>query len=161
MSVLTRRQLLGGGLLLAGGWVVAQAVGHRPLGTVDSPFLGSAARRTLEAALQALLPDGAPVSEVAQGVDAFLAQGDPVVGGQLVVALGVLEHLGGAGPLSFARFSRRDLGDRRAILEAWRRSGLGPKRQIADALRRLALFSWYSRPETWDAIGYEGPWVQG
>lgn len=161
MTPPSRRQLLGGGLLLAGGWVVAQAIGHRPLGSVPSPFLGAGGRRTLEAALQAFLPDGAPVSEVAEGVDAFLAQGDPVLGGQLVVALGVLEHLGGAGPLSFARFSRRPLGDRRAILEAWRRSGFGPKRQIADALRRLALFSWYARPETWGAIGYDGPWVRG
>lgn len=152
-----RRLLLGGGALFAGGWLLAQAWGHRPMGALPSPFLGSSARRTLERALEVLLPDDAPVAEIALDVDRFLADGDPVVAHQLRLALGVLEHT--AGLPGFARFSRLDRGSRAAVLEAWRRSALGPRRQIADALRRVALFSWYARPESWAAIGYDGPWV--
>ncbi len=159
MAVLTRRQLLGGGLLLAGGFVLAHASGHRPMASVPSPFLGSSARRTLTSALEALLPDDADADAVAAGIDAYLAQGDPVVGSQLVLALGVLEHLGGASPLHVARFSRRPVAHRRQILEAWRRSSLGPKRQIADAVRRLGLFSYYGSKSAWTRIGYDGPWV--
>ena|SRR5687768_1523917 len=155
-SPLTRRQLLGGGALLVGGFALAVAWGHRPLGRGGgSPFLGSSARGTLEAALDALLPDGAPVQAVAEDVDRFLAAGDPVVGGQLGLALAVLEH--GCG---LRRFSRLDRAARTAVLEGWRVSSFGPRRQIADALRRVAMFSWYSRPETWAAIGYDGPWVR-
>jgi hypothetical protein len=153
---LTRRTLLGGGLLVGLGWATGQLWGHRPMAAIDSPFLGSAGRRTLEGALEALLPEGAAVETVAADVDRFLAAGDPVIGGQLVLALGALEHLGGAG---FRRFSRLSRDERTAVLEGWRTSALGPKRRIADALRRVALFSWYARPETWDRIGYDGPWV--
>jgi hypothetical protein len=142
---LTRRQLLGGGALLAGGFALAVAWGHRPL-------TGSG---TLEAALDALLPEGAPVAAVAEDIDRFLAAGDPVVAGQLALALRVLEH--GCG---LVRFSRLDRAARVAVLEGWRSSALGTRRQIADALRRVALFSWYARPETWAAIGYDGPWVK-
>ncbi len=148
--------MLGGGLLLAGGWLFAQALGHRPVGAEPS------ARRTLEAALEALLPEGTPradVLAVADGIDTFLAGSDPILGGQLRLALGVLEHAGGAGPLSFARFSRLPVERRREVLEGWRTSALGPKRQIADAVRRVALFAWYTRSETWAALGYDGPWV--
>ncbi|MCA9494684.1 MAG: hypothetical protein KC621_32370 [Myxococcales bacterium] len=156
----SRRWFLGGGLLLVGGTLVAHAVGHRPMEERASAFLGSAGRTTLEAVLEALLPDGAPVSEVADGIEGFLAQGDPIQGGQLGLALTVLEHTGGASPWSISRFSRRSVDERRRILEAWRSSSLGTRRQIADAMRRVALFSWYTREQTWAAIGYDGPWVR-
>lgn len=155
----SRRWFLGGGLLLVGGTLLAHAVGHRPMDERPSVFLGSSGRGTLEAVLEALLPDGAPVTEVADGVDGFLAQGDPIQGGQLRLALLVLEHTGGAGWFGFSRFSRRSLDERRRILEDWRSSSLQTRRQIADAMRRVALFSWYTREQTWAAIGYDGPWV--
>jgi hypothetical protein len=156
---LGRRTLLGGGLLLGLGWAVGQLWGHRPMEPADSPFLGASARTTLVAVLSALLPEDAPHAEVADEIDRFLAAGDPVVGGQLVLALGALEHLGGSGPLAFSRFSRRSRTERTEVLEGWRLSAFGPKRRIGDALRRVALFGWYARPSTWEAIGYDGPWV--
>lgn len=140
-------------MIVAAGYALAHGWGHRPLGS------GPAARRTLAAVLGCQLPDGAPVDALADDVEAFLAAGDPVVAGQVRVALAALEHLGGAGPLSFGRFSRRTRAEQAAIIEAWRRSRLGPKRQIADAMRRIALFTWYAQPSTWAAIGYDGPWV--
>ena len=156
---LTRRQLLGGGALLAGGWVLGQAVGHWPLASEASPFLGSSARHTLQAAFEALLPAEADAATLVEGVDRFLASGDPVLGGQLRLALHVLEHFGGAGPFAFRRFSRLPVARRAAVLGAWQRSAFTPKRQIAAAVRKVAVFTWWSSPASWPSIGYDGPWV--
>jgi len=156
---LNRRQLLGGGFLLAGGWALGQVVGHWPLGPAASPFLGASAHTTLLSVFEALLPEGTDAGPLTDGVDAFLANGDPVVGGQLRLALHVLEHLGGAGPLAFRRFSRQPRARRVEILEAWRLSGSATKRQIAVALRKVVLFTWYSSPASWASIGYDGPLV--
>lgn len=150
-SGLTRRRILGGGALFVLGWATALAVGHRPL--------AAGSRSTLGAALEALLPEGAPVDAICSDVEAFLAAGDPVVLGELTVALRVLEHGAGPGFGSFSRFSRMSRAARSELLEDWRSSSLATKRRIADALRRIALFSYYTRAETWPALGYDGPWV--
>ena len=157
---LTRRGFLGGGALLALGWAAAFAFGHRPLGATASPFLGSAARRTLVKAFEAILPSLEDAEIAADGVDGFLAEGDPVPAGQLWMALVLLEHTGGLGPLQIHRFSRLDLEQRRAVLAAWQTSAIGLQRQVFAAVRKAAIFSHYSRPETWDALGYDGPWVR-
>lgn len=158
-SALSRRQLLGGGALLAAGWVTAQVVGRWPP-PQDSPFLGAGARRALGAAFDALLPDPARAEALADGVDRYLAGSDPLVAGQLRVALLVLEHGGGLGLLSFRAFSERSREEREQLLTSWERSRLGPKRQIAAALRKVAMFSYYSLPEVWPELGYDGPWVR-
>ncbi|HJN72572.1 MAG TPA: hypothetical protein QGF58_01445 [Myxococcota bacterium] len=149
----TRRQLvLGAGAFGVLG-LVAVAVGHGPMNALDSPFLGNSPRRTLEAVLEVLLPVPEEAARVAQNVDAFLVTDDPVLGGELRLALGVVEHWG------FSRFSRRDLESRRATLAAMESSSIVLRRQIFQALRRLALFSWFADPANWDSIGYDGPWV--
>lgn len=150
---------MGGGALLALGWAAAFAFGHRPLGEVRSPFLG-AARRTLVAAFEAILPSLDDAEIAADGVDAFLATGDPVPAGQLWMALVLLEHTGGLGPLQVQRFSRLHVEDRRAVLAGWQTSSVGLRRQVFAAVRKAAIFAHYSRPETWEAVGYDGPWVK-
>jgi len=150
---LTRRQLmLGCGAVGALG-AVALAVGHAPMAALDSPFLGTSPRRTLESVLEVLLPVPEDAARVAANVDAFLVTDDPALGAELRLALGVVEHWG------FVRFSRRDLGDRREVLRAMESSSLGLRRQIFQALRRLALFSWFADPASWETVGYDGPWV--
>jgi hypothetical protein len=156
---LSRRSLLGGGVLLAAGYAIGHGWGHRPVPGSGGAFLAASPLATLSAALEALLPEGAPAAAIARDVDGFLASGDPVLGSQLSLALRILEHTAGAGPLGFHRFTRLDPAGRRGVLERWRGSGFGPKRQIADAVRRVALFSYYSRPEIWPALGYDGPLV--
>lgn len=160
MSTPSRRSLLIGAAALGAGWAAGLAWGHRPLPARPAVFLGAPGLATLTAAFEALLPDGAPFEEVAADVDAFLATSDPDLGGQLVLALTALEHLGGFAPWSLRRFSRLDRAERLAVIEGWRVSRFGPKRQIADAVRRVALFSWYTRPGVWAGIGYDGPWVR-
>lgn len=157
---LTRRGFLGGGALLALGWAAAFAIGHRPLGAGPSPFLGAAARRTLVCAFEAVLPTLEDAEIAADGVDGFLGQGDPVPAGQLWMALVLLEHTGGFGPLQPRRFSRLTLDERRAVLGSWQTSAVGLRRQVFAAVRKAATFAHYSRPDTWAAIGYDGPWVR-
>lgn len=150
---LTRRDLLVGSGALASLAVVVVAVGHRPMPSAASPFLGSSARTTLEAALEVLLPVEGVASELAAGVDAFLAGDDPLVGAELRLALNALEHAG------LRRFSRLSPDARVERLQSWEGSSITTKRQIFQALRRVAMFSWYTNPTSWDAIGYDGPWV--
>ena len=154
---ITRRQLLGGGVLLACGWLGAVAIGHRPL--VGTGGVLGAGRHTLAAAFEILLPAQADCAQLAAEVDAFLGEGDPVLAGQLRTALALLEHTGGARPWRVQRFSLQSRQARQAVLSRWRVSRLGVHRQIADAVRRVALFTWYSNPASWDSIGYDGPWV--
>lgn len=155
---LTRRQAIGGGLAFAAlaiisGWVYQ----HRSGSSMRSPFLGDGPRRTLEAAFEALLPapSGAAAlspSILAAGVDDFLADSDPVIGAQFRTALLVLEHA------SLKTFSARPVSQRRATLDAWQLSHLATKRQIHSAVRKTAFFAWYTHPDSWKAIDYDGPW---
>jgi hypothetical protein len=57
------------------------------------------------------------------------------------------------------RFSRLGVAARRAHLERWARSRLLPLRAGYAALKTLALLAYYTRPETWPAMGYDGPWI--
>lgn len=157
--VWNRRAVLGGGVLLALGWTTAQVVGRRPLRGPSGPALGSSARITLTAVLEVLIPDPAMAGTVADDVDRALAL-DPVGATQLTMALSALDHLGGAGPFTFQRFSSHSVAQREAILQSWAGSRLAFKRQVFAAMRRLAAFAWYARPDSWAAIGYDGPWVQ-
>lgn len=160
MAPLSRRHLLGGGALAGLAWLGVTLWGHRAMPDAASPCLGAAARTTLTAALEVFLPSADLAPSVAEGVDRFLAGGDPYAPAQLRLALGVLEHLGGRGVVPHTRFSRLSLQDRAAVLSAWERSGWSLKRQIFQALRRLSAFSWYADPRSWDHIGYDGPWVK-
>lgn len=47
-----------------------------------------------------------------------------------------------------------------ASLASWATSGLGFKRTVHQALRQLTGMVYYSFPETWKHIGYEGPPVE-
>lgn len=160
MSGISRRAAVASAGVASLAWLLGQAWGHRPVQGPEGVALGKAARTTLVSALEVFLPEGAPVEAVASDIDRFLAGGDPVLVEDLSVALMVLEHTGGAGPLAFRRFSRLALPERQAVLERWARSSVLTRRRIADALRRTAVFSWYARPEVWPQIGYDGPWVQ-
>ncbi len=150
---LDRRQVLGGGLLFLGGAALGLALrpAREGTGTALGDRLG-----VLESVLEVFLPEGEG-PRVAAGVDAFLVDvGDPVLVGELLLGLGVLDHLGGG---LFRRFSLRPLDERREVLESWSLSELGLKRQLFQAMRRLSLFSYYSDPVTWSHTGYDGTWV--
>lgn len=132
---------------------VGLAAAHSPMEAMDSPFLGSSPRRTLQALFEVMLPDPTQAARLAGSVDAFMLTEDPLMAADLQLALMVLEH--GA----LVRFSRLPLQRRIAQLQSWETSAVGLRRQIVQALRRVAMFTAYADPASWDSIGYEGPWV--
>ncbi len=108
----------------------------------------------MEAAFEVLLPDKLAAPRLALEVDRFLAGDDPELAEQLPMALLLLEHSAG-----FSGFHRMNLAARRQVLEGWESSELAHRRQIFQALRRTAVMSFFASPESWDAIGYDGPLV--
>jgi hypothetical protein len=102
---------------------------------------------------------GAADVGLAARIDGFLAEQDPELAGGVRGALWLLEY--GAPLLAgrLARFSRLDADARSEVFGALpRRFGLA--RRVFTGLRQLCLFSFYSLPESWPALGYEGPWVR-
>jgi hypothetical protein len=90
-------------------------------------------------------------------IAALCRQLDPGVVGQLSLALRLFEY----GPIlfdfTFARFSQMTPEQRDASLECWMRSRLAIRRMAFLALRNLAMLGYWSQPETWPLIGYQGP----
>lgn len=62
-------------------------------------------------------------------------------------------------PFGGRRFSGMDVGARRAMLDAWSRSRWLGLRTAFTALKSLGMLAYWTRPETWPAIGYDGPWL--
>jgi len=121
---------------------------------LDSPFLGAQPRATLLAAFEVLLPDARVAESLALEVDRVLSGQDPELAEQLPTALLLLEHTAG-----FVGFHRMDIGRRQEVLKAWESSPLGVRRQVFQALRRTAVMSFFASPESWSAMGYDGPLV--
>jgi hypothetical protein len=92
-------------------------------------------------------------------IDAFCRSLDPALTGQLPLALWLFEW----GPFlfdwTFKPFTRMSGDERDASLRAWAGSRIAIRRQAFAAVRNLCLLGFYSQPETWRAIGYQGPLV--
>ncbi|MFT5586808.1 MAG: hypothetical protein ACI9VR_004410 [Cognaticolwellia sp.] len=116
--------------------------------------MGAQPRATLQAAFEILLPDARSAESLALEVDRFLAGDDPELAKQLPTALLLLEHTAG-----FVGFHRMDLDRRRQVLLGWESSSVAVRRQVFQALRRTAVMSFFAGPESWAAIGYDGPLV--
>jgi hypothetical protein len=108
----------------------------------------------LERACAASLEDDEAARVTAEALDLHFATTGALVAPDFALALAVLEF-GRAG----RRFSRLSTEEAAAELDAWARSGVAVRRQIARAVRDAARFTWFSREETWAAFDYDGPWV--
>jgi hypothetical protein len=90
-------------------------------------------------------------------IDALCGRLDPEIAGQLPLALQLFDW----GPWIFdwtpSRFTRMDAAAQDASLRAWLESRLALRRQAFQGIRNLCLFGYYSQPEVWPAIGYQGP----
>lgn len=82
---------------------------------------------------------------------------DPELSGQLPLALRLFEYAPIVLDLSFSRFTRMSDAEKDASLRAWAESRLSVRRMGFLALRNLCLLGYYSQPECWPAIGYQGP----
>jgi len=78
---------------------------------------------------------------------------------QARMMLRVVEHGTHLFDLKRRRFTRLSVADQDAYLRGWMESSLGARRVIFRALKTLAALGYYAQPATWDAIGYDGPWL--
>jgi len=90
-------------------------------------------------------------------IDGLCRQLDPALTGQLSLALVLFEYGPFLFDFTFSRFSRMSDEHKDASLTAWMTSRLGIRRLAFTALRNLCMLGYYSQPETWDMIGYQGP----
>jgi hypothetical protein len=127
-------------VLAPGEWQVLAAVadtviprgGAFPLGAAD---LGLAAR--IDALLAA---QPAELAAGARGALLLLEYGAPLLAGRL------------------ARFSRLGEAERAEVFGSLP-GRFGLARRVYSGLRGLCLFAFYAQPESWPAVGYEGPWA--
>ncbi|MCO4770704.1 MAG: hypothetical protein KDA24_11800 [Deltaproteobacteria bacterium] len=143
------------GLLATAGWQVwGKAAGGSGSGQVPRAF-SPWQMATLERACAASLEDADAAVVTARELDAHFATTGAEVAPDFALALAVMEF-GHAG----RRFSRLSLDEAAETLDAWARSKVGVRRQIAKALRDAARFTWFGREETWAALDYDGPWIR-
>jgi hypothetical protein len=58
-----------------------------------------------------------------------------------------------------SRFSKLDLATRTAALAALATSAVYPERLLANGIKQLCAMGYWSRPQTWAHLGYDGPLV--
>jgi len=160
----SRRRFLQAGVVFGAAATVLWQVGGRTLGESTTEYrykpvaLSPAAFGALVAACRELLDDELAGFRTAESLDSYLGGTGLGAAKEMNLALTVLEYAPG-GLLAATRFSRLPRADAAQVLRDWSRSGLGVRRQIHSALRQAARFIWFDRPEVWDAMGYDGPWV--
>lgn len=136
------------------GWQVwGKGFGDGPHGETPRAF-APWQLATLERACAAALDDDEAGVVTARELDTHFATTGADVAPDFALALTVMEF-GHAG----RRFSRLDTDSAAEVLDAWARSTVGVRRQIARAVRDAARFTWFSREETWADFGYDGTWV--
>jgi len=60
--------------------------------------------------------------------------------------------------LRFTPFTRMSPEDQTAYLRDWMTSWMPQRRAGFQALKRLTVFAYYTHPDVWPAIDYDGPW---
>jgi hypothetical protein len=105
------------------------------------------------------LPDAPRVRDTraVATVDALCRSLDPAVSGVLPLALSLLEW----SPLLFdlrpSRFTKLPAAEQDATLRSFTTSRFALRRMAFLGLRNLCFMGWYSQPEVWPLIGYQGP----
>ena len=161
---LTRRQLLrtgfGGVLVLAFGALLPSGCARYSPTSRSLRFLSRKEYAVVtQAAVRILgLPDEAG-EEIGGFIDGILAELPVTSQRQARLMLRVVEHGTHLFDLKAKRFTRLSPSEQDSYLEGWMKSSLGARRVIFRALKTLAALGYYAQPETWDAIGYDGPWL--
>lgn len=165
---LTRRALLARSLVALGAAAalpgVFAACAPSPPAPSGLRVLAPGEWQVLAAAADTVIPRGGAFAlgaadvDLAARIDAFLAAQPEALAGGVRGALLLLEW--GAPLLAgrAARFSALGAEERAAVFGALP-GRFGLARRVYGGLRGLCLFSFYALPESWPAVGYDGPWV--
>lgn len=127
-------------------------------------FLSAVQYRTLKALIEAIIPQSPELPDpfklkLPEEIDRFLREEPEEVSTRIRDALLFVEW---SSKLShhFRVFSELTLEERRSFFRGYTRSTLKLKRGIYMGLKGIILFFYADHPETWPAMGYDGPWVQ-
>jgi hypothetical protein len=93
-------------------------------------------------------------------LDEELAKWEPVRSKDIPVLLRLIEHGTLIFGYSLSRFTKLSLEDRRDYLvHGWGESSLNLKRAGFVAVKGLLAFYYFSDPQVWPKLGYDGPWL--
>lgn len=136
------------------------AAGASP-GRSGGAALGSDDQGKLAAALEAMLPPGADVFELAANIETYFRALGPTGPGALRGMLAFLE----AAPLLTRRHARRlsrlSVDQRLRVLEAVEGSRLALLRLPLQGFKLIVMMHYYDRPEVKRAIGYDAAYLEG
>lgn len=158
----------GGTLLLFGAGSLRWIAGgySSQLKSEETPICLSAkefiiARSILETLLpeEEGFPSGVSLG-LAQRLDEEIWALSPRLQSDLKNGLQVLEH-GTLFQGHMSRFSSLSIQDRRDCYEGYLTGSNDLLQQIASGLKVMVHFFYYTMPQVWPKIGYEGPFVQG
>ncbi len=161
---LTRRRLLqtgvGGALLLAAGALLPSGCARYSPTERTLRFLTRKEYAVVtQAAVRILgLPDEAR-EDIGGFIDGLLAELPPTSQGQARLMLRVVEHGTHLFDLKPRRFTRLAPAEQDAYLRGWMESTLGARRVIFRALKTLAALGYYAQTTSFEAVGYDGPWL--
>lgn len=118
----------------------------------------------LLAAADALLPAEKPYPShrdvgTAMKLDTEFAQWETVRSNEVPTLLRLIEHGTFLFGYSTTRFTNLTLERQRDYLSQWGDSSIAVRRTGFISLKGLLAFYYYSAPQVWGAIGYDGPWL--
>ncbi len=156
------KRSLTGTILLASAGFLSRCTGGRPEPAPGMTFLSLQELKTLTAFTETVLPGAetsGPVRSVSFRIDREVSQWSARNQSQLRSLLSLVESGTRYFFFSWWRFSDLSLDERRRYLLEWERSTIDLRREAYQVLRMMAFFYYYSQDATWQAIGYDGPWI--
>jgi len=97
--------------------------------------------------------------DVAAEVDRLVSRMGRGVKRDIHWMLRIFEHGTHLFDLKGKRFTSLARDDQEQYLRGWMESSLGARRIVFRALKLLASLGYYGLPDTWKAVGYDGPWL--
>ncbi len=158
-----RRSALGGGisgaLLLALGALLPSGCRGYPQPPVPLEFFSPEEYAVFQAIARTILGLGTDSVDVAASVDDLVSRMTGGVKRDIHWMLRIFEHGTHLFDLKGRRFTGLARDDQEQYLRGWMESSLGARRMVFRALKLLSSLGYYGVPETWKAIGYDGPWL--
>jgi len=158
-----RRTLLEAGLsglvLLGLGALLPIGCRGYPQPPVPLKFFSPEEYAVFQAIARTILGLDADSVDVAASVDDLVSRMTGGVRRDIRWMLRIFEHGTHLFDLKGKRFTGLARDDQEQYLRGWMESSLGARRMVFRALKLLASLGYYGVPATWQAIGYDGPWL--
>jgi hypothetical protein len=148
-----------GVLLLAAGALLPSGCRGYPEPPVPLRFFSNEEYAVFQAVARAILGLEDESTDVAYEVDRLISRMSSDVRRDIHWMLRIFEHGTHLFDLKGRRFTRLAREDQEQYLSGWMKSSLGARRIVFRALKLLASLGYYGLPDTWKAIGYDGPWL--